>query len=226
MDLTVTTGTLTYSLDGQVYGAFQEPRSERVGKISIPFLFSILFRRLTDQGFSLAHNTKLPFYKFLAVNPDRAKRFSGAMQAFGDGPDISPTFLVESFPWESLGDGIVVDLGGSNGSVSVAIAQAYQDLHFVVQDRLEVITTVTDQHMPAHVKGRITFMTHDFFTEQPISADLYLFRYIFHNWPDKYAIEILRQLIPVLKPGARILINDHLLPEPNTASLTTEREAR
>ena len=80
--------------------------------------------------------------------------------------------------------------------------------------------------MPANLEKRISFMAHDFMTEQPITADVYLFRYIFHNWPDAYAFKMLQQLIPVLKPGALVLINDHMLPEPNTASLTMEREVR
>lgn len=148
------------------------------------------------------------------------------MQAFGDGPDITPAFLVDNFPWNSLGTGTVVDLGGSSGSVSKAIAQAHPALKLVVQDRLDVIEAAKQSDIPEELAGRIEFSAHDFFTEQPVEADVYLFRYIFHNWPDAYAVKILRQLIPVLKPGARVLVNDHLLPEPNTASLTTEREVR
>ena len=146
------------------------------------------------------------------------------MQAFGEGPDISPSFLIKSFPWKELGTGTVVDLGGSNRSVSAAIAEAFPELNLIVQDKPEIISA-TKRDEPLH-ESRISFIAHDFFTEQPVSADLYLFRYIFHNWPDEYAIKILRQLVPVLKPGARVLVNDHLLPEPNTASLSTEREAR
>jgi SAM-dependent methyltransferase len=146
------------------------------------------------------------------------------MQAFGGGPDISPSFLVQAYPWKELATGTVVDLGGSNGSVGAAIAEAYPDLSIIVQDMPEVVNAAIEQE--AQPNSRIRFMAHDFFSEQPVSADLYLFRYIFHNWPDQYAIKILRQLIPALKPGARILVNDHLLPEPNTASLTTEREIR
>lgn len=46
------------------------------------------------------------------------------MEAFGAGPDISPSFLIKGSPWASLGAATVVDLGGSNGAVSVAIAES------------------------------------------------------------------------------------------------------
>ena len=148
------------------------------------------------------------------------------MEAFGGGPDISPSFLVQCFPWVSLGESTVVDVGGSSGAVSVAIAEANSALKFIVKDRPEVIESAKNIAMPVDLEERITFMAHDFLTEQPVTADVYLFRYIFRNWPDTYAIKILQQLIPALKPGALVLINDHLLPEPNTASLTMEREVR
>ena len=178
------------------------------------------------QGYSLAHETSLSFYEYHSTNPEKATRFASAMQAFGEGPDISPDFLVNGFAWASLGPALVVDVGGSNGSVSRAIAEAHPNLRLIVQDRPDVIESAKSKELPAHLANRIDFTAHDFFTEQPVSADVYLFRYIFHNWPDAYAVKILRQLIPALRPGARVVINDHLLPEPNAASLITEREVR
>ena len=39
-------------------------------------------------------------------------------------------------------------------------------------------------------------------------------------------MKILQKLIPALKPGARIVINDSLVPEPGTLPLLAEKEAR
>ncbi|KAL9005491.1 MAG: hypothetical protein Q9188_001728 [Gyalolechia gomerana] len=179
-------------------------------------------------GWALAHDTELPFYEYLASNPSKSARFAGAMQAFEDGPDISPTYLVDNYSWSSVGAGLVVDVGGSLGSVCVAIAEEYPTLRFVVQDRPEVVKTGRQRcnNLPSPIAERIKFMAHDFFEEQPIQADIYLFRYIFHNWSDSDVIKILRQLIPSLKSGARVVINETLLPEPNMSSLTREREVR
>jgi hypothetical protein len=52
----------------------------------------------------------------------------------------------------------------------------------------------------------------DFFNPQNITADVYYFRNIFHNWADKYAIKILRNLTPALRKGARVIIHDRILP--------------
>jgi hypothetical protein len=42
---------------------------------------------------------------------------------------------------------------------------------------------------------------------------VYFFRWIIHNYSTPYAVKILKNLIPALKPGARIIINDHCLRE-------------
>lgn len=38
-----------------------------------------------------------------------------------------------------------------------------------------------------------------------------MFRWILHNWPDAFAVRILRALIPGLKPGAKVLIVDEIV---------------
>lgn len=107
------------------------------------------------QGYSLAHNISQSFYEYLGSHPERSKRFAGAMQAFGEGPYISPDFLVDNFPWPVLGSGTVVDLGGSNGSVSMAVSKAYPALRFVVQDRPPVIEAALEGSLPADLVGKL-----------------------------------------------------------------------
>ena len=148
------------------------------------------------------------------------------MTSFASFPGNALEFLVKGYRWASFGNATVVDVGGSEGKCSVALAQAFPDLKFIVQDLPEVIKAVETKPRPAEVIDRITFMPHDMFKEQPVSADIYLFRWIFHDWSDKYVIKILSQLIPALKPGARVLISEVILPEPNTLSLLRERKIR
>lgn len=57
-------------------------------------------------------------------------------------------------------------------------------------------------------------MEYDLLTPQTVVADVYFYRFIFHNYPDDQVINILKNNVPALKPGARVLINDGGLPEP------------
>ncbi len=112
----------------------------------------------------------------------------------------------------------MVDVGGSHGSISIAIARSFPSLHFIVQDRPQVVQE-GEAKLPADLQDRVTFMEHDFFNEQPVKyADIYLLRWILHDWSDAYAVRILRALVPALKPGARVLICEQVLPEPETLS--------
>jgi hypothetical protein len=61
----------------------------------------------------------------------------------------------------------------------------------------------------------MSFMDHDMFTEQPIKdADVYFWRVVLHNWSDAFVLKALRSLIPALKLGAKVVIQDHGLADP------------
>jgi hypothetical protein len=47
-----------------------------------------------------------------------------------------------------------------------------------------------------------------------------------HNRSDAYAIKILQVLIPALKPGARVLINDGVLHELGSVGLLEDKRIR
>jgi hypothetical protein len=53
-----------------------------------------------------------------------------------------------------------------------------------------------------------------------------MFRWVLHNWPDVHVQRILRALIPALKPGAKIIIFDEIMPPAGTMSLSVERYQR
>jgi hypothetical protein len=72
----------------------------------------------------------------------------------------------------------------------------------------------------------LEWMAYDFFTPQKIVADVYIYRFVFHNYPDEKAVEILKAAIPALKTGARILINDGGLPDPGEVRWFDEKAAR
>jgi chemotaxis methyl-accepting protein methylase len=117
-------------------------------------------------------------------------------------------------------------LGGSFGFVCVALAKKYPKLRFVVQDMAKTIAEAPSK-IPQEFHDRIEFQTHDFYTEQPVKgADVFFFRWVCHNQSDKYGVKMLQQLIPALKPGAKIVISDNCLPAPNTADPWDEKITR
>lgn len=64
------------------------------------------------------------------------------------------------------------------------------------------------------------------FTPQPTSADIYLLRFILHDHHDAISLQIVKNLVPAMKNGARLVINDGVLAEPNTLPTIEERISR
>lgn len=58
-----------------------------------------------------------------------------------------------------------------------------------------------------------------------LAVDSFL-RAVLHNWSDKYAVQILRNLIPALKPGAKVLVNDVVTPDPDAVPKSQEADLR
>lgn len=60
----------------------------------------------------------------------------------------------------------------------------------------------------------------------PLSLAVFYFRWIMHNYSTPYAVKILKNLVPALKPGTRIIINDHCLREPGQENPWDEKIMR
>lgn len=81
--------------------------------------------------------------------------------------------------------------------------------------------------LPSSFAERVSFQAHDMNDLQPVhGAALYLFRSVLLNWPDGYVVKFLRNLIPALKPGARVLINEGVLPQPGEVNPWDEKIIR
>lgn len=162
----------------------------------------------------------------MAANPQRAERFGGAMVAYGFSPTVDIAHLIKSYDWASLGDAAqIIDVGGGTGVVARHLAEQFSGVHVLVQDIAPVVDGA-EANIPENLRERVKFMAHDLFTPQKIPADVYIMRWVLHNWADKYAVMILRALIPTLKSGVKILLNEMCMPEPGTVSLSREKDLR
>ncbi|KAK8076359.1 hypothetical protein PG994_003631 [Apiospora phragmitis] len=175
-------------------------------------------------GFMFARGGGEPgMYMYLEKHPEQVRQFAGVMGAFQQDEAYAPRHLIESWPADARGGGTkLVDLGGSTGIVAFALADAFPGLEIVVQDLPGALEAAQVR------EGKnLSFMPHDFFNEQPVKGtDLYLFRWVLHNWPDAHVQRILRAFIPSLKPGTRVIIFDEIMPPAGSMSLSVERNQR
>lgn len=99
-----------------------------------------------------------------------------------------------------------------------------------MQDTADVVAqgeALLQSEADHQVKHRIKFEAHDFFNPQPDhGAAVYLLRSILHDHPDPNSAKILQNIVPVMQPGARLIVMDGILPEPNAMPRSEERLIR
>ncbi|KAF2737468.1 S-adenosyl-L-methionine-dependent methyltransferase [Polyplosphaeria fusca] len=117
--------------------------------------------------------------------------------------------LLNAFDWKAAGEATVADIGGSGGHDAFELAEAYPNLKIVVQD-LHECQPIFDQNVPSSLQSRVSFQEHDFFQPQRVHADVFFFKLIFHDWPDKESVEILQALRPALRRGAKVLFVEYM----------------
>lgn len=187
---------------------------------------------MTESGFNYAFGTvgMEPMFATLARDSDRARRMGRAMASFSSTKGYEVSYFVDGYDLADVDDraGTFVDVGGSHGFVCVELARRWPRMSFIVQD---LASTVESAPKPIcddeTIASRIRLQKHDFFEEQPVKgADVYFYRWIFHNYPTPSAINLLKKLAPSLKPGSRILINDHCLRAPGCEPPWDERLIR
>ncbi|KAF9761724.1 hypothetical protein IL306_003740 [Fusarium sp. DS 682] len=182
----------------------------------------------TESSFALANIDKLDkpqtFWDYINREVEgkpkgwRSAKFAECMQVAASASVIKTDDLLKTaYDWEKLGEATVVDIGGSSGHDSTTIAQTFPKLKFIVQD-LPQLQASFDKQVPEDIKSRVKFETHDFLQPQTTKGDVYMLKMVLHDWPDKYATKILKQLVPHLESGSRILLVEAVAP-PDTAAL-------
>lgn len=139
--------------------------------------------------------------------------------------EYNASHVIDKYDWKSLGPVKMVDVGGGSGHVTMELAKAFPNLSIVVQDMEKMVEEAT-ANIPPELKDRFEFMVQDLFAPQTVQADVYFIRWVFHNWSDKYCVLILKALIPALRPGAKIIINETCMPDPGTIPNWREKYLR
>lgn len=142
------------------------------------------------------------FWSWLAANPSERSVFDTAMEQ-------GKERRVERFDaLEWRGDETVVDVGGGNGSLLVALLEQKPGLRGVVFDLPE---TVRDDQA---LGERIEFVEGSFFDSVP-EGDVYVLSTILHDWDDERAAEILRTIRSAAGADSRLLLLEAVVPEGN-----------
>ena len=148
------------------------------------------------------------FFEYWSQAGVQAEDFHVGMSSMSEVENI---FLVRSYEFP---DGATVaDIAGGFGGLLLRVLQTNPSLHGILYDQPHVLERNRLGELADNSRWELS--SGDFFKSAP-KADIYLLKYIMHDWPDEQASLILKNIRKAMNPGARILIMDPLIPEGNT----------
>lgn len=168
-----------------------------------------------------ARQTGATHYGFLDGQSEAATLFHDAMQAM---TALIARAVAELQTWRDARS--LVDVGGGNGTLGVAIALAHPRLQLTVQDQADA-RQGAQQLFDRHGLGRrARFVIGDFFADLPAGADRYLLKSILHNWDDAACTRLLARCAAAAPQGARLLLIERVRRGPLQATRHDQALAR
>ena len=117
-------------------------------------------------------------------------------------------------------DDVVCDVGGGLGTLMTHVLQHYPETKGVVLDQKQVTKRAEAYLMEQGVSNRSKAVGGNFFKSLPKElgeCDVFMMKFILHDWPDEECISILKNIKKVAKAGSSVVIFEHITDLPNAA---------
>lgn len=171
-----------------------------------------LDKAIIDGSYPWKHAFGVNCFDYYAANPESSDRFNKAMTSlsliFDTGASLSSNYDFTHVKH-------VVDVGGGQGAVTVALLRANPHLHGTTFDLPHVIEDAKERHAKDYsdVQSRLTFTGGSFFDSVPAGGDVYTLKWIIHDWSDTKAAEILKTVAKQLSKNGKIIVMEQVVKE-------------
>jgi hypothetical protein len=145
-------------------------------------------------------------WEYFAEHPEEGARFGEAMREL---TAIDLGALARAYPW--LREGVICDVAGGIGTLLAAILERRPNVRGVLVDAPEVLDEAEPFLRSRGVDGRVECHAGDLFGELDAQADVYVLKWILHDWSDEACLRILRSLRATMPAKSRVVaIDQHL----------------
>jgi hypothetical protein len=104
----------------------------------------------------------------------------------------------------------VLDIGGANGIFVSELVQRNPQLTGAVVDLAHVVPGAVEEAKRRGLGQKVSGIAGDFFEEVP-NADIYLLKFILHDWDDQRCVTLLTNIRRAMNPSARLFIVEMLI---------------
>jgi hypothetical protein len=176
-----------------------------------------LYDQVKTGGRTKAFPTGSEGFEALQKDPARLHKFQTNM-AEGSRRAAQAAMQVYDFsPFARL-----LDLGGGYGGVLAELLRTYPGHRGAVGDLPYLERGALDYLSSAGVGERSSFVQADFFASVPDGYDLYLMKFILHDWDDEHALRILANVRSAIGTHSRLLVIEQIVPESLSTSVTDQ----
>jgi hypothetical protein len=162
--------------------------------------------RTGERGFDLEFGMR--DWDFYATHPEAGAIFDGAMRALTS-PAAAAIIAAHDFSAYTR----VVDIGGGDGSLLIAILSAHPGVEGILFDRPGVVERAAPRLRESRLEERCRAVEGSFFDDVPSGADAYLMKWILHDWEDRDARRILAVCRRAMTAGADLIVVERIAPD-------------
>ena len=115
---------------------------------------------------------------------------------------LEPRLLLANVNW----------VGGASGNLLAEILMRHNGPRGILADLPHVVKDAPALLEAKGVAGRVAIEAHDFFKSVPKGGDAYILSHVIHDWSEAQCLTILANLHKAMKPEARLLLVEMVLP--------------
>jgi hypothetical protein len=152
----------------------------------------------------------MPFFDWLAKNPEDASLFSETMVGFHG---AEPAAVAAAYDFSALRT--VVDVGGASGNLLTTILGNHPGPRGILFDLPHVVRDAPAMIQRRRLTERVSVEAGSFFETVPAGGDVYLLSHIIHDWTQDQCLKILGNCSRAMNPGGKVLIIEMVIPPGN-----------
>lgn len=154
------------------------------------------------------HRHAMDLWQYHTTHPEYANLFAAAMSNF------TMTYIEDvllSYSFDHCNQ--IIDVGGGDGSLLIAILQRKPEIRGVVYDLPLVADRARQRIAEAGLVNRCAATGGDALVEVPVGGDAYILSRVLHDWDDDSACKILINCRKALPVDGRLLVIERAMPD-------------
>jgi hypothetical protein len=153
----------------------------------------------------------MPVWQYYETHPEEGINFMKAMTG------MTGAAIMNVLPaYDFSGFKTIVDVGGGNGAMLMAVLNTAKEAKGIVFDEEYVLNETNNELAARGFAGRCSTRAGSFFDFVPEGADAYLMKMVLHDWNDEQSLIILNNCHRAMRADSKLIVIESVIPAGNT----------